>query len=267
MKKREKLSQEQLRLLMLGSRPPEINPAHRRSQIDLLTAEALKCDYLDRPRFFEELLSVISYFTPWIWLLQAGFLALLFLYMHVGMLDYVTCCITALAPCLTLILLYELSKSFRSNMWEMEAACRYNLPRLFFLRLCILSGTDLIVLGASAAAFCMAGGFLWQFALYTLLPFFLSSALCLWLLQYLGSRYSTNALVAVCLSGGSAWSILLAALQALILRLDRELLIQVTLWATLGALVLFLAGAFRLCTKKYYENTDNRKEHNVWNFG
>ena len=267
MKKREKLSQEQLRLLMLRSRPPELNPAHMRSQIDLLTAQALKTDFLDQPRFFEELLSVISYFTPWIWLLQAGFVALLFHYAYMGMLIYVTPCITALAPCLTLILLYELSKSFRSNMWEMEAACRYNLPRLFFLRLCVLSGTDVIVLGASAAAFCMAGGFLWQFALYTLLPFFLSSALCLWMLQHFGNRYGGSALLAACLSMGSAWSILLAALQSLILRLDRGPLIQVTLWGTLGALVLFLAGAFRLCTKKYYENTDSRKENNAWNFG
>lgn len=209
-------------------------------------------DYMNHQSLAEKLSTQISYMSPWSFLLQAGLLVILFCLSFAHALKEATFCLMSLTPILTGILISELSKSFSHNMWEMEAACRYNLTKLFFLRICILSGTDFIVLAASLAAFRIAGGMLWQFACCTLLPFFLSSALCLWLLQHFGNQCRYPVLLSVCILTTLAAFMVILFLENVQIQLDTMRLDMIFLWASLGTMLLFLLCAFRLCTKKHF---------------
>lgn len=254
MKRKQKINEKQLQQLLQRNTPPEPEAGKRRAVISRLNADAENMDYLEQESFAEKILTMGSYISPRVWIIQAAFPVFFFFYARQEE-SAVLPLLCMLAPGLTLLLLWELSKTFGNNMWELEAACRYNLPQLFFRRLVLLSGGDLIILIASLAVFQMAGGPLWQFALYALLPFFLLSALCLWVLQRFGRR---------CLPAGAGAAVLL--LEALWLPFSQLLLgagqvigeaamKKLVLCFTLLALLLFAGSAAGLCTKKYYGNT------------
>lgn len=269
MKKKEKLAQEQIRLLLQQNTPPDIAPMAEQRLTAKLNQDIQTMDYCDPQTLPEIILTHASHLSPWIWLVQTGFLIMLFIFAFMGDRKQVYVYMLFLAPGLILILLWELSKTFSHNMWELEASCRYNLAQLFFFRLCILSGTDFLVLGSALAAFRMAGGLLWQFALCVLLPFFLSASLCLWTLRHFGNRVNRSGLAAACMMMFVLWMPLLSEITIMDSFYDSSAvaasaaylawLPDVVLGATLIALVLFLVNAFRLCTKKYYET--NRIVH------
>lgn len=270
MKNSEKKEQEQIRELLRQNIPPNVEMEQRRT-LHQLNQDIGKMDYSNPQSFAEKILIQISYFSPWIWLIQTGLLAMSFYYSCLERGDRMAIFMLFLAPCLTLILLWELSRILGHNMWEMEAACRYNLPRLFFFRLCILSGADFLVLGSVLVLFCATGGLLWQFALNVLLPFFLMSSLCLWALRRFGSRVNIFALATINMVLFSLWTSGLLNMPLLIYGSDFHLtnknnldsLPGIVLWVTLFALVLFFINAYRLCSKQYYEI--NRKDHSIWN--
>lgn len=240
---------------------PKPEDKKRRTLINQLTAEAMNMDYPEQESFAERVLTLGSYFSPWVWISQAILPAFLFFCAFCEQ-ELVLPCLCALAPGLTLIMLSELSKTFGNNMWEMEAVCRYNLPRIFFLRLTLLSGTDLIILTATLAAFRMTGGKLWQFAVYTLLPFFLLSSLCLWLLRHFGSRCSRMGLCGVIIFLELLWTPFSRLFQKIQLSFGEAMMERLVLCATVLSLLLFIGCAAALCTKKYYGNT--RKDNMIW---
>ena len=171
MKNSEKEAQEQVRQLLQQNTVPKVEMAQKRVLLRL-NQDVKKMDYSNPQSLAEKILIQVSYLSPWIWLVQACLLAMSFYYSYLDRSDYMGVFILFLAPCLTLILLWELGRILGRNMWEMEAACRYDLPQLFLFRLCILSGADFLVLGSVLTVFCRTGGLLWQFALSVLLPFF-----------------------------------------------------------------------------------------------
>ena len=273
MKQSNKMLQEQVRQLLQLNTPPDPEATEKKRLLKQLNYDVRNMDYCNPQSFPEKILTQVSYLSPLSWLIQAGFLAILFFFAYRGERGRVTSFTILLAPCLILILLCELIKTFSHNMWEMESACRYNLTQLFFFRLCILSGSDFLVLGGALAAFQMTGGRLWQFSLNVLLPFFLSASLCLWTLRRFGNRVSCTALAGACLLLFVLWIPLLAAPEINLLIYDDLAAMSVSdrfLWmpkavllATLLALTMFLINAFRLCTRQYFET--NRKDYSIWN--
>lgn len=273
MNRTQKQVQEHLRQLLLQNVPPETDTAEKKEQLIQLNQAVRDMDYCNPQSFVEKILTQFSYLSPWIWLVQAGYLAILFYTACRGVREHLVGFLLFLAPCLILILLLELSKTFGHNMWELESVCRYNLARLFFFRLCILSGADFLVLGGALAAFQITGGQLWQFALCVLLPFFLCASICLWLLRHFGNRANNIGMAVACLMLFMFWTLLISSpiTENLLYNVhDPEYPIsypislpQTALWATLIAVILFIISAFRLCTKQYYET--NRKDQSIWN--
>lgn len=261
MKRKGKKADERLRQLLQMNAIPEPEEEKRRILINQLTAEAVNMDYLEQESFAEKVLTLGSYFSPWVWITQAVIPALLF-FCAFREQELVLPCLCALAPGLTLTMLSELSKTFGNNMWEMEAVCRYNLPRIFFLRLTLLSGMDLVILAATLAVFRMTGGELWQFAAYALLPFFLLSSLCLWLLRHFGSRCSRIGLCGVIIFLELLWTPFSQLFRQIELWFGEAAMEKLVLCATVLSLLFFIGSAAALCTKKYYGNT--RKDDMIW---
>lgn len=230
---------------------PEIHPGIRRHQIAQLSADIRDMDYLPPQSFTGQLMTQLSFISGWIWLAQAGILFLLFLCFFRADPFQVNMMMFCLASALSLILTCEMSKSFRAGAWEMEAACRYNLAQIFLFRLCILLGGDFLVLTAALVTYRMADGSLWQFCLFTLLPFFLSSATSLWVLRRIGNRCNSAAIAAISLFlvNLTAWVTPLMEKGLSHLGLSLAEAIPVI---TLLALALLFYHAGRLCTKVHY---------------
>lgn len=238
----------ELELLLQRNQAP--TPDEERKQLQLYQLfEALReTDYLGQQSFAEKILSQASFLSPAIWIAQTGCLALLFYFVFLDNEDALYACLLLLSSVSSLSLLYELCKSYNFKMWELEAGCRYNLPQLFFFRLCILSGGDFLVFGGALCGFRMTAGPLWNFCLCALLPFFLSSSLCLILLRRFGNKCAL-----IPLSGIPVFMVLLCAflVSPMSLWIQNGLPVErIVFFATLGAFLLFLYSAARLCFGK-----------------
>lgn len=246
--KRIQSQKRELELLLQRNQPPV--PDEKRKQLQLCQLfEALReTDYLGQQSFVEKILFQASYLSPIIWLAQIGCLALLLYYAFLDNEAVLHACLLLLSSVLSLSLLYELCKSYSCNMWELEAGCRYNLPQLFFFRLCILSGGDFLVFGGSLIGFHMTAEPMWNFCLCALLPFFLSSSFCLILLRRFGNKCAL-----IPLSGIPVFMVLLCAflVSPMSLWIQNGLPVEkIVFCATLCAFLLFLYSAARLCFGK-----------------
>lgn len=258
--KREK----ELKDLLQQYTPPEINDDIRRIQISRLSRDIQDMDYFLRQSFTGQILAQLSFISGWIWLVQAGILFLWFFCVfraHPLQIDMMLLC---LSPGLSLILVYEMTKSFRMNIWEMESACRYNLAQIFFFRLCILFSGDFLVLTGALIAYRMTDGLLWQFCLFALLPFFLSSALSLYALRRIRNRCNIAVTAAVPLLAGFfvAWAVFAVNESMTYRNISLSKVIPLITLLTFAAL---LYNALRLCAGARHLD-QNRKEHKAWNF-
>ena len=210
-------------------------------------------DYLPPQSYTGQILTQMSFISGWVWFAQAAILFLVFFYVFQADPLQVNMMMLCLAPGLSLILIYEMSKSFRVNVWEMEAACRYNLAQIFFFRLCILFGGDFLVLTGALIAYCMVDGLLWQFCLFALLPFFLSSAVSLYALRRIGNRCNSAVTTTIPLLSGifSARTIPFINDGLAYMGVSLSRIIPII---TILALVLLLYNAMRLCTRVHYLN-------------
>jgi len=253
----------ELEVLLKQYTLPEILPDIRKSQIAQLSADIRNMDYLPRPSFAGQILTQMSFISGWVWFSQAGILFLIFYYVFQLEPLQLNMLLFNLAPGLSLILIHEISKSFRANIWEMECACRYNLAQIFFFRLCILFGGDFLVLTGALIAYRMADGLLLQFCYYVLLPFFLTSAASLYVLRRMGNRGNSAVTAAVPLLVGIFISWVMFPMDKLSFMgifLSRSIPA-----ATILSFFLLLYNALKLCAKMHYMN-ENRKDHNVWNY-
>lgn len=239
----------ELEKLLKKNTPPKINADIRHFQIRQLTENILEMDYFPPQSYIGQILTQLSFISAWVWLIQAGMLFLMFFYVFRTSPPQMNALIFSLAPGLSLILVCELSKSFRLNIWEMEAACRYNLAQIFFFRLCILFGGDILVLTGALILYRMADGLLMQFCLFALMPFFLTSAVSLYVLRRIGNHCGSFIIAAVPLL--TAFLVIwgLSFLNECLARLELSLNIPVF---TILAFALFLYHAIRLCTRAHY---------------
>ena len=243
---------------------PDINPDIRKNQIAKLSQEVQGMEYFPTHSFTEQILTQVSFISGWVWLIQLGILFSLyfygFYYNNVNFKPY----LLFMSPGLSLILIYELSKSFSSNIWEMEAACRYNLAQIFLFRLCILCGCDFLVLTCTLIVYRMTGGTFWEFCFLLLLPFFMTVSASLFFLRRIGNRLSSGTMAVVPLIAGNLTSFFVGFLSSDNV-IDKNLLQNATPIVTLLALFIFLYNCMRLCTEQHYLN-ENRKDQNLWNF-
>lgn len=254
-------SADELKPILQKHAVPDIRPELRSAQIKQLAYDARKMDILSRRSLLKHILLQASYLSRWIWPVQTVFLLLLFYYGFQRSQTLVFSCILLLPPCLTLILLYELSKSFSNGMWELEAPCRYSLWQLLAMRICFLSGTDAIIILAALVSFRMAGGSLWQFALCVPLPFFLTSAICLLIMQKNAHRVSQYLLFSASLTLTVVFVPLIHKCNEFMLTHLAGLYERIIALSTLGSLLLFLYSAMRLCRRQKQENTVRHWEY------
>lgn len=236
--------------------PPEINAGIRQCQIRQLSDDVRNMDFFPPQSYIGQILTQLSFISGWVWFAQAGILFSFFYYVYRADLFQVNLLMYSLAPALSLILVCEMSKSFRVNIWEMEAACRYNLAQIFFFRLCILFGGDFLVLTGALIAYRMMDGLLWQFCLYALRPFCLTSALSLYALRCIGNRCNSVVISAVPLLAGifviQAIPFIDHILSYMGISLSRSIPAL-----TILAFLLLLYNAMRLCTGVHYLNEKN----------
>lgn len=253
-KNKEQTAMENLSTILHKNTVPPIQEDLRKQHLQQLCREADSMDICGQQSFVEQILTQVNYLSRPIWLIQAGFLGMLFYCTWRKEIYSVQALLMLLAPCLTLILLYEISKSFGKDMWELEASCRYNLQHIFAIRLCALSGIDLITLTASLIAFRISGGVLWEFALYLLLPFFLMSSICLQILRKAGNRCSFFSLSAVALLGSYAFIPLKAFISTCQITFLQTAFQKCVCIATLAALFCFIYSMAALCMNKQSES-------------
>ena len=243
---------------------PDINPDIRRSQIAKLSEDVQDMEYFPAHSFTGQILTQMSYISGWVWIAQTGILFLLyfcgFYYDDVN----IKAILLFMTPGLSLILIYEISKSFSANIWEMEAACRYNLAQIFLFRLCILCGCDFLVLTCTLIVYRMTGGTFWEFCFLLLLPFFLTVSASLFFLRRVGNRLNPGVMAVVPIIAGNITSFTVGFLSSDNV-IDKSLLQSATPIVTLLALFVFLYNCMRLCTEQHYLN-ENRKDQNLWNF-
>ena len=254
----------ELETLLKQINTPDIDPDIRRNQIAKLSRDIQDMEYFPKHSFAEQILTQMSFISGWVWIAQAGVVFLLyfcsFYFNDISIKPY----LLFMAPGLSLILIYELAKSFSSNIWEMEAACRYNLAQIFLFRLCILCGCDFMVLACTLVVYRMTGGTFWEFCFLLLLPFLITVSASLFILRRVGNRLNPGTIAVVPLMTGNITSFFVGFLSSDNV-IDRSLLQSATPIVTLLALLLFLYNCMRLCTEQHYLN-ENRKDQNLWNF-
>lgn len=252
--KRKKYEKDlELEALLKQYTVPEIRPDIREAQIARLSVDIRNMDYLPPQSYVGQILTQLSFISGWVWFAQAAVLFLIFCYVFKSDPLQVNIMMLCLAPGLSLILVYEMSKSFRVNIWEMESTCRYNLAQIFFFRLCILFGGDFLVLTGALIAYRMVDGLLWQFCLFALLPFFLSSAISLYTLRRIGNRCNSAVTAAIPLLSGFFSACAIPFINKILAYMGVSFSRSIPI-ITILALVLLLYNAIRLCTRVHYLN-------------
>lgn len=254
MNKNEKRNAQKLASILAKNTSPPVQDTIRSAQIHKICLEAEKIEILSHHSIIEQIFIQASYISPWVWIIQAIFLSVLFYDTCQRNQIMVLSCIAVCAPCLTLILIHELAKSFSNNMWELEASSRYNLQQIMAMRMYLISGMDFILLTISLIAFRVLDGALWQFALYGLLPFFLLSAISLFLIGNQRQKCSNFVLCGITI-------LIFIAMLPVIDSVSLEIEVVVKRAeafkngigvATITAMLLYFLSAVKLCRTKYH---------------
>lgn len=159
-------------------------------------AESMPFVFLQNSRLPDRLLRQLPYISLWIWPVQLLVLLLFFLLLQQQSVSVETLTLlSSTGPLLAILPMADIIRSFGCNMWEMEAACRYDLRQVTAMRLCIVGGGDILVLAFGSCLYGQKMSALWEFGLYILLPFLISSSIYLWELNHFPGKYSTFLLV------------------------------------------------------------------------
>ena len=149
-------------------------------------------------------------------------------------------------PVLALLPGVDMVRSYGCNMWEMEAACRYDLRQIMAMRMCIVGGTDLAILAAGCLLYGRQKGNIWEFALFVLLPFFMNCSVYLWEINHFAGRCSSLML-------GATGAGLTCIGTPLLLRIHERMVQDIlewapvfTGWAMIAACILTICSGVRL---------------------
>lgn len=193
----KRIGEEELRRILARNLPPEVKREEiiRLKQKMRLRADTMPQSILPESSFFHVLLRQIPYITTWVWGVQIGVVAFFALLLQGNLDSQQPVFLMSLSgPLLALLLVVDIARSFGCNMWEMEAACRHDLRKLTAMRMCIVGAADTAVLTAGCALWGKREGSIWEFALFAVLPFFLSSTVYLWELKIFSGKCGGYAL-------------------------------------------------------------------------
>lgn len=152
-------------------------------------AEVLPCVLPPEASLPDRLLRQIPYISLWIWPVQLLLLLLFATFLRKEAITVEQLLLLSFTgPLLAVLPVADIVRSFGCNMWEMEAACRYDLRQITAMRLCIIGGGDIVVLAVGGCLYGRHPGGIGEFSLYILLPFLASSCLYLWELNHFSRK-------------------------------------------------------------------------------
>lgn len=205
-----------------------------------IQAESMACVLPPDAALPDRLLRQLPYISLWIWPLQFLVLLSFFLLFQREKLTVETLVLLSFTgPLLAILPIADLVRSFGCNMWEMESACRYDLRQITAMRLCIIGGGDILVLLLGCCLYGRRFSAIWEFGLYILLPFLISSCVYLWELNHFSRKCGIYMLgttgILLCIAG----SVVLQNFYRLI-RAGRQKWIPA---GTMTAVIVFAAAA------------------------
>lgn len=161
----------------------EIDPAKKNMALDRISKQAERAQLRYRPGWLQIVRTQLLCVPGSVWILQGLLLALLpfaesFLRQKAGVEGWrifppLSLCMALFA----LVFVNELSRHFSCKMSELEQSCYLNLSQLWLMRVCCISGVDVLwvfLLGIGRAQYYGFGWF--AFSVYALTPFFLANA-------------------------------------------------------------------------------------------
>lgn len=256
-----KRDEKEISRILNRNRAPDIKEEKTAQLKRELHARMESMDILTRISFPDRLLRQIPYIAPWVWALQACFVLLFAVASGLDGDRMETFMLLSCAgPLLALLPAVDIARSFGCNMWEMEAACRYDLRRITGMRLCIVGGADVAVLAFGGILYVKEQGSLWKFGFFVLLPFLLSSCVYLWELNHFSRKCSGFLL---CATGVGLNAIGCPLLQDVFYWMMTEYRWSASGFT--GMLLLFAAVLTVYGSIRFYGNLTERGEIGRWN--
>lgn len=212
-------------------------------------AESIPFAVLQHSSLPDRLLRQLPYISPWIWPVQLLVLLLFFLLLRQQSIRVETLVLlSSTGPLLAILPMADSIRSFGCNMWEMEAACRYDLRQITAMRLCIVGGGDILVLAFGSCLYGQKMSALWGFGLYILLPFLVSSCIYLQELNHFPGKYSACLLVSTGIGVNLTCCFLLGNISGRMHAGDMKWLPAVTGGAVIAFSAATVYSAVSLCT-------------------
>lgn len=191
----------------------EIDPAKKNAALDRIAQHAGEKTVRYRPGW-AQIASVQLLCIPGsVWVIQGMFLALIplaegFLRERAGVGGWRIFPPLSLCMALSaLVSVNELSRHFSCKMSELEQSCYLNLSQLWLMRVCCISGADVLwvfLAGCRNAQYYGFGRF--AFSVYVLTPFFLSNAALLAFFTLGRSQKRAGQIGILGLSGAFLWA-------------------------------------------------------------
>lgn len=187
------------------------------------------------------------------WVLQAGVLLLLWLFLNLSESDYYTRrCLGLTAPVFVILILPELWKNDTNRSFEVESAALFNLQKIVAARILLFSMVDLVLLTAFfTVSVTFLGISFMDLIVQFLIPMLVTCCICL---RMFGGKCNRSLLppVAACLFWLAVWT-------QVVLREDVYCKISVPVW--MGVLTLSLC-CLCYCAARMLKNVEFNYSYN-----
>lgn len=194
--------------------------------------------------------------SPVTWAIQALLLILIILFSlnRTGQAEWRI----MLLPSLGLLGICEVCRSFYREMWELEQSCRFSLMQIMVRKLLVFGGMDLLVLAVLTVADLGGSGMI-SMAWTMLIPFFLTNAIYLFLLNSMQMSRNFYVMCAVMLMLTAVLGMALSELESWIWMIEGIIKPAGTVAVSLLSLAAMVYNAVKLCRSC-------RKEELQWNY-
>ncbi|MCR2048402.1 hypothetical protein NSB25_13995 [Acetatifactor muris] len=247
----KKTGEQKMKDFLALNQAPEPLPekaAHLKQEVRL-RAESMAFALPQNSSLPDRLLRQLPYISLWIWPIQLLVLLLFFLLLRqkaVGMETLILLSFTG--PLLAILPMADIIRSFGCNMWEMESACRYDFRQITAMHLCIIGSGDIFILIFGCCLYGKRLSATWEFSLYIILPFLISSCIYLWELNHFSRKCNIYMLSAtgtmLCIIGSSG----LQHIYHLIQTGRLQWIPAFTMTAVIAFSTAAVYSAVRLCT-------------------
>ena len=224
----------------------QIDETRKQEQIHLLMQEAAHMEPQPKKSLLAQILVQSGYLSRWMLIIQAAFLALGLLLLSGEEYSGI--------PLQAVLILdaAEVHKSYKYQMWEIEASCANSLREVMLQRLLLSGGiTTFILMLLAAFASVQLRISLIQLLSFFLSPFLLVTGSYLYLLRHLRGRMNEMILLAAVILCGMG---LMLGLEFLELYTESMLLFSVAVFIVM---LLFALRELKRCF--------SRKERHEWN--